>query len=389
METLPAVVLAAGEGSRLRPLTEHRPKPMLPAATKPILARVFDELIAAGVTDITVVVGYGQNHVKSYFGPTYENVPLTYVSQEKQLGSGHALLTAESAVDGPCLVVNGDQVVDSRILAAVMEDHDEADATIGAIAHEGVDRYGGVLLEGDEVAEIVERPTDDRSYRLNAGVYAFSPLVFDVLRSVEHRRGEHSIIDALEALVEDGHEVRGVLSEGYWLDATYPWDLLWIAEELLDLGVVEAGVSPAATVHESAVLHEPVVVDEDAVVGPGAVVGPYVCLGSNTTIGANAVVEQSVLDADTRVGPNATLRHCVTGRGVGIGPGSTVVGGPGDVRIGEQVHTNEQLGAVLADRASDGGGVTYAAGTVVGSSARLHSGVTVRETIEAETEVID
>ena len=90
-----AIVLAAGEGKRLRPLTKHRPKPMLPAATKPILEHVFDALIDAGVTDITVVVGYKRTRVQSHFGPTYRNVPLQYVTQRKQLGSGHALLAAE------------------------------------------------------------------------------------------------------------------------------------------------------------------------------------------------------------------------------------------------------------------------------------------------------
>jgi len=83
MNNRSAVVLAAGEGSRLRPLTKHRPKPMLPAATKPILEHVFDALIDAGVSDITVVVGYQRNRVQSHFGPTYRNVPITYCTQEK------------------------------------------------------------------------------------------------------------------------------------------------------------------------------------------------------------------------------------------------------------------------------------------------------------------
>ncbi len=80
MDSCSAIVLAAGEGTRLRPLTQHRPKPMLPAATKPILAHVFDELIEAGISDITVVVGYRRNRVQSHFGPTYRNVPIHYVT---------------------------------------------------------------------------------------------------------------------------------------------------------------------------------------------------------------------------------------------------------------------------------------------------------------------
>ncbi|WP_436344528.1 sugar phosphate nucleotidyltransferase [Natronorubrum sp. FCH18a] len=393
-----AIVLAAGEGKRLRPLTEHRPKPMLPAATEPILAHVFDSLIAAGITELTVVVGYGRNRVQSYFGPTYRDIPVTYVTQEKQLGSGHALAAAESTVTGPSLVVNGDQLVDRRIVEDVVEAHGEADdaaATIGVIQHGTVAEYGGVLLEnGDSadssrpVAEIVENPRDDRSYLLNAGVYALEERAFDIVRSANPRSGEHSIVDGLDALINGGEPVRGVLSEGIWIDATYPWDLLEVADALLESGErVESTTASSARIHESATIRGPVVIADDCVVGPGAVVGPNVCLGENVTVGSNVVCEHSVVDADTRIGPNATLVDCVTGRGVRVGAGSTVVGGPGDVHVGDRIHRNEELGALIADRVRDEGGVTYAPGTIVGSNAVIGSGTTVRGTIDSETEV--
>ncbi|MBO4249570.1 nucleotidyltransferase family protein, partial [Halomicrobium sp. IBSBa] len=100
-----AVVLAAGEGTRLRPLTRNRPKPMLPAANRPILEHVFDALVEAGIEKLVAVVGYKRDRVQDHFGPTYRGVPISYVSQTKQLGSGHALLQARSAVDGPVLVM--------------------------------------------------------------------------------------------------------------------------------------------------------------------------------------------------------------------------------------------------------------------------------------------
>ncbi|MFC4438191.1 MULTISPECIES: sugar phosphate nucleotidyltransferase [Natrialbaceae] len=388
MNECSAIVLAAGEGKRLRPLTKHRPKPMLPAATKPILEHVFDALIEAGVTDITVVVGYKRNRVQSHFGPTYRNVPLQYVTQQKQLGSGHALLAAESAVDGSLLVVNGDQLVDEQIVEDVLAAHDAAAATLGLIRRADVARYGGVLLEEERVTEIVENPRDERGYCLNAGVYAFEPAIFDAIRAIEPRAGEHSLTDAISTLLGNDEDVRGAVSEGTWIDATYPWDLLRIADDLLaDASSVENRVSPAASIHDAATILEPVVVGPDCVVGPGAVVGPNVCLGENVTIGSNATVERSVLDADTRVGSGTTLSDCVTGRGVQIGPNSTVVGGPGDVEVGDEIHREEALGAVLADHARDGGGVTYESGTIVGSGTVCYSGATVGGTIPGDTEV--
>ncbi|WP_265110671.1 sugar phosphate nucleotidyltransferase [Halosolutus halophilus] len=382
-----AIVLAAGEGQRLRPLTTNRPKPMLSAGPKPILEHVFDELIDAGVTDITVVVGYQRNRVQSHFGPTYRNVPLTYVTQDKQLGSGHALLAAEPAADAPTLVVYGDQLIDERLIRDVTVSHESALATLGLVQRSDVAEYGGVLVDDGRVTDIVENPHDDRDYRLNAGVYTFEPEIFDVVRNTSPRAGEHSLVDALSAALEDGATLRGVVSEGVWVDATYPWDLLEIADGLLDTNGGESQIAHSASVHDDATIVDPVVVEPDCVIGPGAVVGPNVCLGENVTVASNAVVDHSVVEADTRVCANATLVDCVTGRGVHVGPGSTVVGGPGDVAVGARIHRNEGLGAVLADRVRDEGGVTYRPGTIVGADAVVRAGSTVGGTIENETEV--
>ncbi|RQH01230.1 sugar phosphate nucleotidyltransferase [Natrarchaeobius oligotrophus] len=408
MEALSAVVLAAGEGCRLRPLTRSRPKPMLPAATTPILECVLDELVEAGITDITVVVGYQRERVQSHFGPTYRNVPLSYVRQRTRLGTGHALRTVREAVDGSLLVVNGDQIVDRRIVGDVASAHrrTESIATLGLLHRRDVSDYGGILVDETElddagtvpVVELVERPRDDREYRLNAGVYALEPEIFDAIAESEPRTGEHSLVDAISYLVAESEEslplVRGVESDGLWVDATYPWDLLEVATELIDSGRIgdadtpgTRAISPSASIHGSAVVREPVVVDDNCEIGPGAVVGPYACLGENVTVESGTVVERSVLDTDTRVRSNATVLECVAGQGVEIGAGSTIPGGPGDVRVGDRVFEDENLGALLADRARDDGDVTYAPGSVVGPNATVCAGATVRGTVAEATEV--
>ena len=127
-----AVVLAAGEGIRLRPLTANRPKPMLPAGTRPILEHVLNALINAGVDDIHLVVGYQANRVRSHFGSTYRGVPITYHTQKNQLGSGHALLQARNGPNGSFLLVNGDQIIDHRIVEAVSTAHTDA-ATLAVV----------------------------------------------------------------------------------------------------------------------------------------------------------------------------------------------------------------------------------------------------------------
>ncbi|ADB61047.1 Nucleotidyl transferase [Haloterrigena turkmenica DSM 5511] len=385
-------MLAAGEGSRLRPLTRNRPKPMLPAATKPILEHVFDQLIDVGISDIVVVVGYRRDRVQSYFGSSYRNASLTYVDQGKQLGTGHAVLAAEAAADGTCLVVNGDQIADSRIVRDVLEAHNsDAAATVGLLYASSIEGYGGVLVEDGRITTIVEDPSDGRDYLLNVGIYVLDSAAFDAVRAAEPRAGEHLLVDGLSELIERGDVVRGAVSEGTWVDATYPWDLLDVSVELFDTGVVDgdsgANVHEEATVHDSAEIRDPVVVDRDCVIKPGSVVGPYVCLGENVTIGSNAVVEHSVVDTDTRIGANATVVECVTGTGVAIGPGSTVPGGPSDVRVQDRIFEDEDFGALLADRVRDRGSVTYDPGTLVGPNVEIQAGATVRGIVDEETEV--
>ncbi|WP_135824577.1 sugar phosphate nucleotidyltransferase [Halorussus ruber] len=410
-----AVVLAAGEGTRLRPLTRNRPKPMLPAADRPILEHVFDALIGAGIERLHVVVGYKRDRVQDHFGPTYRNIPVNYVSQDKQLGSGHALLQARDAVsqeDG-FLVVNGDQVIERQMVADVLDafEEDDGNATLAVTEQADVSHYGAVVMDGDRVVELVEKPDTDEYRLLNAGVYAFDPSIFDAIEATPRVQGELALTDTLVRLIEgvdaeDGDAaetgraapgdatVRGVVTEELWEDATYPWDLLDVSRDLLLHGRVtepereeSVWVADSATVHDDATLQGPVVVGPDTEVRPGAVVGPYAALGRNATVGANAVVSRSVLDTDARVGPNSTLLDCVTGQGVALGADTTVPGGPGDVRVGDTVFEDQRLGAVLADRVRAEGDVSVAPGTLVAPSATLHTGVTVSENINERAEV--
>lgn len=386
-----AIVLAAGKGLRLRPLTRNRPKLMLRAATKPILEHVFDQLVDAGVGELVVVVGYRRTRVQSHFDSSYRSVPVTYVVQKSQLGTGHALLAAEFAVDDCCLAVYGDQIIDSPIITDVLEAHGSSIAvTVGLMQRSTVREDGSVLTDDGTVTEMVENPRDNRNYLLNAGVYAFEQDAFDGVRDADPRTGEHSLVDGLSALLEHGATIYTAVSDGLWDDATYLWDLLDITFELFDAGIVDGPSRATGTgngpIHASAVIREPIVVDRDCVTKPGAV-GPYVSLGENVTVVSITVVERSAIDTDTRIGSNATVREYVTETCVTIGPGSVIPGGPGDVRVDGRVFEEERLGGLLADRVLDQGEVTYGPGTIVGPDATLRTGATVRGTIAGEAEV--
>lgn len=391
-----AVVLAAGEGTRLRPLTRNRPKPMLPAANQPILEHVFDALIDAGVETLVVVVGYRHDRVQEYFGPTYRETPIEYVRQQKQLGSGHALLQARSSVDGPALVVNGDRLIDAASVERVRETFEANDnvATMGVIERGNTSRYGVVTLADQYVEEIIEKPDTDAYRLINAGIYAFGHDIFEEISETPREDGELALTDTLGRLV-DQTAVRGVHIDGLWVDATYPWDLLEVATEVLERGRAneperEAGVwvDSDAQIHEDATMRPPVVVGPDSEIGPGSVVGPNVAIGHNCTIGPNATVERAVIDSDSRIGAGSTLLDAVFGQDVHVGVNTTIPGGPSDVRVGNHVYEEQMLGAVLADRVESDGNVVFESGTLVAPGATIGAGAVVDGWIGEGAEVV-
>lgn len=396
MSVQTAVVLAAGEGIRLRPLTRNRPKPMLPAANRPILEHVLDALVDAGIDSLVLVVGYRRERVQEYFGSSYRDVPIEYVVQRKQLGSGHALLQAREAVDGPLLVVNGDQVTEAASVRTVLDTFAEetAPAVMAVLERRDASKYGAITLRDRDIDAIVEKPNTDDYRLMNGGIYAFDESIFAAIDRTERQEGELSLTDTIARIV-DTERVRGVRTGGLWVDATYPWDLLEVAAEVLARGRVaepeirgDVWVSDDATVHADATLRPPVVVGPDCEIAPGAVVGPDVSLGRNVTVGANTTLQRTVLDADARIEAGSTLLDGVVGQDVHLGAATTIPGGPGDVRVGREVFEDQQLGAVVADRALARGNVSFAPGTLVGPNAELGAGTHVSGTIPEGSEVV-
>jgi UDP-N-acetylglucosamine diphosphorylase/glucosamine-1-phosphate N-acetyltransferase len=396
MSVRTAVVLAAGEGTRLRPLTRNRPKPMLPAANHPILEHVLDALVDAGIERLVIVVGYRSDRVQEYFGPRYRETPIEYVKQEKQLGSGHALLQVSSVVDEPMLVVNGDRLIESRSVSRVISafEDDVASAAMAVIERPDPGRYGVVSLRGQNVERIIEKPESEKYRLINAGIYAFDGEIFDVVDDTPRQDGELALPDTIGELIEET-SVRGVQIDGMWVDATYPWDLLEVALEVLQRGRTseperEEGVwvDNDAIIHENATLRAPVVVGPDCEIGPGSVVGPNVAVGRNGTIGSNVTVERAVLDSDSRVGHGSTLVDTVFGQDVHLGVNSNVPGGQSDVRVGREVFEDQQLGAVLADRVRGGGNVCFEPGTLVGPDVTIATGAYVRGRVREGAEVV-
>lgn len=227
-----AVVPAAGEGTRLRPLTEDRPKALVEVAGKPLLTHVFEALCELDPTVLVVIVGYRGEDIRSRYGRQFDGVPLSYANQDSRRGLAHALLQAEPHVTGDFVVLNGDNVIRAN-LTNVVARHRETNADVTSLVEEVTpDRAGkGAVFEFDSQSEgdnadegntsgrisgLVEKPENPPSTLIPRGFYAFSPRIFSACRLVTPgETGEYELTDAIDHLVTTGHHLETVRMEGW------------------------------------------------------------------------------------------------------------------------------------------------------------------------------
>jgi len=232
-----AVVLAAGKGTRLRPLTDDKPKGMVEVDEKPILTHCFEQLVGLDADELIVVVGYKKEHIIDHYGDEFQGVPITYSHQHEQKGLAHALLSVEEHIDDDFMLMLGDNIFDANLRDVVRRQREErADAAflVEDVPWEEADRYG-VCATNDygEIVEVVEKPADPPSNLVMTGFYTFSPAIFPACDLVQpSNRGEYEISEAIDLLIRSGRTIDAIGIEGWRVDVGYPEDRDR-AEELL------------------------------------------------------------------------------------------------------------------------------------------------------------
>jgi glucose-1-phosphate thymidylyltransferase len=224
-----AVVLAAGKGSRLRPLTEDKPKVLVTINGTPLIQDVFDNLINAGADALVVVVGYKAEQIIDYFGDAYRDVPITYAHQREQLGLAHAILQAEPHIDGEFMLMLGDNVFRGNlgdVTNRQQEDRADAAFLVEEVPYEDASRYGVLdTNEYGEVVEVVEKPDDPPSNLVMTGFYTFTPAIFHACHLVQPSdRGEYELPDAIDLLIQSGRTIDAIRLDGWRVDVGYPED---------------------------------------------------------------------------------------------------------------------------------------------------------------------
>ncbi|MBZ9753522.1 glucose-1-phosphate thymidylyltransferase [Deinococcus sp. HMF7604] len=302
-----ALIPAAGFGTRLRPLTYSRPKPVLSVAGRPVIAYALDHLQAAGITDIAVVVS------PSTAGPLRAALAdwpdVTYLCQDRMGGLGHAVLTAEDWVGGQDLcVLLADNLFEDGPAALIQGfQRLQVDAAVALCEVEQPSAFGVATVQDELVTSIVEKPIHPPSHLAVAGSYCFRPSIFEALRTVPvSARGELELTDAIAQLVTAGR-VYGHRQRGWWKDTGRPEDLLaanrWmLAQRPAALGgtMTDSEVFGAVTIEPGAqvrraVITGPVFIGADAII-EDAQIGPFVSVGPGAKVqGAN--IQDTILEA--------------------------------------------------------------------------------------------
>jgi glucose-1-phosphate thymidylyltransferase len=371
-----AVILAAGEGQRLRPFTVNKPKAMITLADKPILQYVIEALAQNGIRDIVLVVGYRKEQVFDYLGSGKQfGVDIRYVTQEKQLGTAHALAQAKDVLEKEFLVLYGDNVIKAETIASFINAAPEAILVKKIVSQV---RYQVVTINEGMLTDMAEQPKETGSNMIDTGVYAFNK---DILGFIEE---ELDIPDALLNMVAEGYHISTVETDGTWLDVVYPWDILSLNEVVLPQkpdnlgGIIEPGVSitKMVSVGNGTVVRANSYIAGPAVIGAGCEIGPSVCIMPATSIGNNVVIA-----------PFTEIRNCVIGDDVNIGAGSiiqdsvidrscvikgqfTASSDEAEVKINGEYHV-VNVGAMLGEGCHVGSNVVAQPGVIVGNYSQI------------------
>lgn len=401
MIDLKAVILAAGEGRRCRPLTQTRSKVMLPVGNRPFMEHVINALAENGIQDLYIVVGYQKERVMDHFEDGVDfGVNITYLEQNELLGTAHALGKAENYIDEPFLVVNGDNLIDSRAVSELISARGDNVILAALRRHSG--DYGVLMVEQERVKAIVEKPGRPCSGILNTGAYKFSPEIFqDIHNTPLSERGSYELTETISQMIAEGREIVPLIGKGVWADAIFAWDLLHANAMALGLkdmkieGEVEEGakikgpveVGEGSIIRSGSYLVGPVSIGEDCDIGPGVVILPSTSIGDSARVGPHSEVRNSIIMNDARIGSGAIVSDSVVGASSILGDQMVVESGPCVVEV-EETFLRSEFGAILSDNVTAGARVMAHAGTVVGSGARIDSGCIIRGQIERESRVM-
>ncbi|MCK4475826.1 MAG: NTP transferase domain-containing protein [Methanophagales archaeon] len=398
-----AVILAAGEGKRMRPLTYERPKVMLPIAGKPIIEHLLGEVKEVGINDFVFVVGYHDETIRDYFGKGERwDVDIQYVTQKTQLGTADALRKTEGLIEDKFLMLNGDTIVSAADIEKVITD--DVNIALGVIEVRNPEDYGVVETEGEKITKIHEKMKEPPSNLINAGVYLLNESIFKALSKTDKsKRAEFELTDSLQLLIASGGDIFWRKIE-HWIDVSYPWDLLAANEHLIgrishvNKGELEENVwikgkvsiGEGTVIKSGSYIEGPVVMGENCEIGPNSYIRANTSIGANCHIGNAVEIKNSILMDKVKIPHQNYVGDSVIGSRCNLGAGTKIANLRFDdatVKAKGVDTRRRKLGAIISDGVKTGINACIDSGTIIGNNTLIGPGAFASGYIEENSRV--
>jgi bifunctional UDP-N-acetylglucosamine pyrophosphorylase/glucosamine-1-phosphate N-acetyltransferase len=398
------VVLAAGEGKRMHPLTYTRPKVMIPVANKPLMEWNLMNAINAGIKEFIFVVGYKSEMVRNYFGNGKKwNVKIEYINQGDALGTAHAIGMVEKFVDN-FVVLCGDTVFGKKDIKNIVEKKN----SIGLFKIDKPEEYGIVETKGEKVVQIYEKMEKPFSDIINAGIYNFNKKIFDFIKKTKKSlRGEYEITDSINLLLEK--EIMTGVHLKEWKDTVYPWGLLDANEEILKKidkkieGIVDKNttlignvvVGKNTKILSGSYIEGPVVIGRECKIGPNCYIRPYTSIGDNCHVGNACEVKNSIIMNNSNIPHQNYLGDSIIGENCNLGAGTKIANLRFDKKTiqvvlnGKKINTNrKKLGTIMGDNVQTGINSMMNIGCLIGNNAFIGPGAVAEGEIKSDTRIL-
>jgi UDP-N-acetylglucosamine diphosphorylase/glucosamine-1-phosphate N-acetyltransferase len=411
-----ALVLTAGEGQRLRPLTSNRSKSMLMIAGRPVLQYIIDSLVANGINDIILVVGHGREELIDHFQMAGdEDVKIRYVIQHKQEGAENAILTAKEELEAEdeFLLVNGDVLVEPDMVTRTLTNHKttDSDVTMLVTLVSNPEQFGTVKIGSNGIVEkLVEKGGPDRyvSNYAVAGVSIFNRETLSLLEKFGKME------KTFEELIGMGQKVSAAVWEKDWAEFTWPWDILNANRIVMDRQLRGKGsfIAESAEIHSSVVIEGSVFIDEGVIIRPHCTICGPVFIGKQVYIGNNSLIRDYTSLCDgVRIGYAVEIRNSMVFERVNVGRmtylADSIIGADTCIEAGAQLWNwrpgNEPLfleskdekvqvpqrkfGAIIGDNVVIGVNASIFPATRVGENSMISAGCVIQEDIPPNSEV--
>lgn len=395
-----AVVLAAGEGKRLRPLTFTRPKCMIQLAGKPILQHVLENLKSAGVSEAAVVVKYKKEAIIDYFAENpVAGLKLTFIEQGERYGTAAALCDAEEFATETFFAVAGDIITEPSALVKLRE---AAEGEVTAALHpvEDAQEYGTAIVKNGKIHSFEEKAKEPKSNLANCSLYVFEPSIFKKASKLKKSpRGEYEITDLLLG-------AKAVEITDYWLDMGMPWQLFSANEFLLAKlpdnrdRVENCTIRGKIFMEKDAEIHDSVI-EGNVYIGAGTYVGPHAYIRGTTSIGKNCGIGDSTTIKNSIIFDHVNAKHLtyigdsIIGANCNFGAATQIANyrfDAGNIKaiVNDVVIDTKRrkLGAIIGDNTKMGVLSAVMPGKMIGDGCWIDAGVVVKENIERRTHVV-